>query len=137
MVLLPLTRSVSPMQLVPQSIPSTTLAPGDPLPGLGVIDRVGVLDRRPGVRGDGGDRGLDLRVRPHRHRHLRAGADRRTDRRPAGSTSRNCPARRPASMIILRTSTPVEPCSGEIRSAPANNNAVNAPISYPMAVHVG
>src|SRR5659263_375669 len=83
MVLLPLTRSVSPMQLVPQSIPSTTLAPGDPLPGLGVIDRVGVLDRRPGVRGDGGDRGLDLRVRPHRHRHLRAGADRRTDRRPA------------------------------------------------------
>src|SRR5450759_1302442 len=78
MVLLPLTRSVSPMQLVPQSLPSTTLAPGDPLPGLGVIDRVGVLDRRPGVRGDGGDRGLDLRVRPQRHRHLRAGADRST-----------------------------------------------------------
>jgi hypothetical protein len=43
------------------------LGPGDPAVGGVVEDGVGVLDRRPGVLVDGGDRLLDCLVHPDGH----------------------------------------------------------------------
>src|SRR5665647_2163070 len=52
---------------------------GDPGPGGLVEDRVGVLDRGPGVVGDACDRAFDGRVHPHGDRDRRAGSHRCAD----------------------------------------------------------
>ncbi len=55
------------------------LGPGDPrLAGL-VVDRVGVLDRRPRILGYRADGASDGRVHPHGDRHVRAGPPHRRD----------------------------------------------------------
>ena len=53
---------------------------GDPAPAGFVVDRVGVLDRGPGVGADVSDGSLDFGVQSHSDRHLCSAADRRGDR---------------------------------------------------------